>query len=31
MELNLIPRPQNVKWLEGSVSSALPVQETVDV
>ena len=30
MELNLIPRPQTVTMLEGSVSADLPVQENVD-
>ena len=30
MELNLIPRPQTVTMLEGSVSANLPVQENVD-
>ena len=30
MELNLIPRPQNVKWLEGTVFAAAPVRESLD-
>ena len=30
MELNLIPRPQNVTLLEGSVAANLPVTEKLD-